>query len=283
MSPKLHLQLLPFERKLLRSAGRFVPCAEREEWRRSWTAELWHIRNLGQGTRRRFSRSGDLLPGLIRDALWLRTESWSRALRGTALICLLALLGLCALSALGGVVLHGSSGAFLDAVTRQCGRFIFASPQVLFVACVVAPSPPTEGGGRGKAFFWVRRQMFFNAKAALLLLLAFLLSGDLCVPLSLELPTTAEYVQVLLFVALGLAALRWAFHDQGQRCNECLALLAAPARVGRPSRNLLEWNGTELACRHGHGLLSIPELETSWHRSSEWTRSRPGVDQRAST
>jgi hypothetical protein len=46
--------------------------------------------------------------------------------------------------------------------------------------------------------------------------------------------------------------------------------MATPAGVGRPSHNLLEWNGTELTCRHGHGLLSVPEMETSWCRSSHW-------------
>jgi hypothetical protein len=66
------------------------------------------------------------------------------------------------------------------------------------------------------------------------------------------------------------AGLRWAFADQQQRCKQCLHLLATPARVGRPSYNLLEWNGTELLCKHGHGLLSVPEIETSWCQSSQW-------------
>lgn len=58
--------------------------------------------------------------------------------------------------------------------------------------------------------------------------------------------------------------LRWTLAEQEQRCKYCLQSLQNPARVGRPSHNLLEWNGTELNCKWGHGLLSIPEIETSW-------------------
>jgi hypothetical protein len=47
-------------------------------------------------------------------------------------------------------------------------------------------------------------------------------------------------------------------------------LLTEPARVGRPSRNLLEWNGSEMNCRQGHGLLSVAEMETSWCEASRW-------------
>jgi hypothetical protein len=52
-----------------------------------------------------------------------------------------------------------------------------------------------------------------------------------------------------------------------------------PARVGRPSRNLLEWNGTELNCKQGHGLLSVPEMETSWCQSSRWVVLESGWEQ----
>jgi hypothetical protein len=83
-------------------------------------------------------------------------------------------------------------------------------------------------------------------------------------------------------VLLALVGLRWAFRDQEQRCKQCLHALATPARVGRPSHNLLEWNGTELSCRHGHGLLSVPEMETSWCESSRWVELDRGWDEAAS-
>jgi hypothetical protein len=83
-------------------------------------------------------------------------------------------------------------------------------------------------------------------------------------------PATADFFRIYFFVLFSLIGLRWAIHDQEQRCKHCLHSLATPARVGRPSHNLLEWNGTELNCTRGHGLLSIPEMETSWCQSSRW-------------
>jgi hypothetical protein len=101
--------------------------------------------------------------------------------------------------------------------------------------------------------------------------LAFLLSTNLCLPIHQGFPNTSDLLQVLCFVCFALLALRWAIRDQEQRCKHCLCSLTQPARVGRPSHNLLEWNGTALMCRYGHGQLSVPEIETSWCQSSEWT------------
>ena len=50
----------------------------------------------------------------------------------------------------------------------------------------------------------------------------------------------------------------------------CLRLLTNPARVGQPSRNFLAWNGTELMCSRGHGLLHVPEIATSWFSTQRW-------------
>jgi hypothetical protein len=46
--------------------------------------------------------------------------------------------------------------------------------------------------------------------------------------------------------------------------------LANPARVGQFSRNFLAWNGTELVCLSGHGLLHVPDIPTSWFSSQRW-------------
>ena len=83
-------------------------------------------------------------------------------------------------------------------------------------------------------------------------------------------------------VPFALVALRWVFADQEQRCQQCLRALASPARVGRPTYNLLEWNGTEQVCKQGHGLLSVPEMESSWRQSSQWVELAAGWDQPAS-
>jgi hypothetical protein len=58
--------------------------------------------------------------------------------------------------------------------------------------------------------------------------------------------------------------------DQRQRCPVCLRSLANPTRIGSPSQSFLEWYGTELICTHGHGLLYVPEIPTSWYRTQRW-------------
>jgi len=109
---------------------------------------------------------------------------------------------------------------------------------------------------------------------------SFLLSSDLMQPLHQALPNAADVLQIFTFVFVALLGMRWAFRDQDQRCKQCLHTLTTPSRVGRPTHNLLEWNGSEMTCKHGHGLLSVPEIETSWCQSSAWIDA--GWDEAAS-
>src|SRR6202012_5464317 len=109
-----------------------------------------------------------------------------------------------------------------------------------------------EQNTTGKKVYWIKRQLFFTVKMTLVLALAFLLSVDVCMPIRTQLMYTAELLQILFSVIFALIGLRWAFHDREQRCKQCLRSLATPARVGRPSHNLLEWNGSELICKQGH-------------------------------
>jgi hypothetical protein len=53
---------------------------------------------------------------------------------------------------------------------------------------------------------------------------------------------------------------------------------AHPARVGEPSRNFLGWNGLELICIAGHGLLHVPEIQTSWFSTQRWLYLDPSWD-----
>ena len=125
---------------------------------------------------------------------------------------------------------------------------------------------------------WINHLLFSAVKMTLALLMTFLLSVCLARPLYIPLPHAADLLQILFFVLFALLAVRWSFHDQEQRCKHCLCSLATPARVGRPSHNLLEWSGTEQTCRHGHGRLSIPEIETSWHQYSRWIDQSSSLD-----
>jgi len=277
MSPVAGLELPSFDRNLLRAVERIVPAEERAEWSRTWQAELWHMHHR---TRKRtgFGITADLSIGLVCDAMWLRTDSWGRALSGTPALCLASLAGWCALSTLMGLALNGSWRAFAMYARGPFERSAFAALLVVFVSFATSSRGHTEQGSTSKGRFGVKRQAFFSAKAALVLLLAFLLSADASRPLREAFPSWAFALQLLLFVPFALVGLRWAFGDQERRCKQCLRSLAMPARVGRPSHNLLEWNGTKLVCKQGHGQLSVPEMETSWCDSSQWVYLNPAWD-----
>jgi hypothetical protein len=259
-----------FERHLLSTVGRLVPAHEREEWSRIWQAELWYMR---QRSRHRhvspLAGITDLSIGLTRDALWLRTEDWRLAVSDTATLCLVSLLGLSLLSIMVALALAGGWHPLHLYLRDQFTRSLIAAPHVLFVLLATAPRRHSDQS-IFKWPFWIKRHFFFALKTFQILLLAFLLSVDLCIPLHSVIPLTADLLQLFAFVVFALLGLRWAIGDQEQRCKQCLRSLSTPARVGRPSHNLLEWNGTEQSCKHGHGLLSIPEIETSWCRSSRW-------------
>jgi hypothetical protein len=81
---------------------------------------------------------------------------------------------------------------------------------------------------------------------------------------------SSEYIQLVSSFSICLFGLRWALRDQRQRCPVCLGKLTHPARVGQPSRNFLAFNGTELICVGGHGLLHVPEIPTSWFSTQRW-------------
>jgi hypothetical protein len=115
-----------------------------------------------------------------------------------------------------------------------------------------------------------RRWIFLLAKFALVVLVVDLYSTDLAYGLYSSDPIRALYIQLgTAFPAL-LFGFRWILQDQRKRCPECLRLLSSPARVGQASCNFLSWNGTELFCVQGHGLLHIPELPTSWFSTQRW-------------
>jgi hypothetical protein len=277
MSPVAASPLPSFDRTLLRAVERIVPGPQREEWSRTWRAELWHMHHRDRRART-FGITIDLSIGLVCDALWLRTDCWGRALSGTPTLCLGSLLGLCLLSALMALALNGSWHALAVAFWGPFKRSLFASLLVVFVSFATASRGYVEQSAGSSKVYAAKRQIFFWAKAALVLLLAFLVSADICRPIHTVFPNTADAFQLLLFVPLVLLGLRWAFGDQERRCKQCLRALAMPARVGRPSHNLLEWNGTELTCKQGHGRLSVPEMETSWCDSSQWVELNPAWD-----
>jgi len=273
---QLHADVPFFDRILLRTLRYAVPPRDRDDWVRSWHSEIWHL-NHHRAPRTR--PAATLAVGLTRDALWLRTESWKRALHGTAILCIAVLASLCVAFAVVGLLLTGSHQELVFQFGAQYRRFLLESVLVVLVTSATTfrrhVHPASANLPR------LRRTVFFALKSALILQLAFLASSDLCQPLHAAFPLAGDLLQTLLAVVLSITGLRWAFHDQEARCKHCLRALQSPARIGRPSHNLLEWNGTEQVCRHGHGRLSLPEMETSWCRNGQWLDRPPDSHQPA--
>jgi hypothetical protein len=257
-------QLPRFDRILLGAVQYAVPAPDREDWIRTWHSELWHLHH---SKRIRTRPTATLALGLTRDALWLRTEASKRALAGTATLCLATLASACLLAAVVALLLTGSYQEFVARTTAPWHRFLLEAALVVLVTFATTSRRHVQTPG---ALPRLRRQIFFLIKSALVLLLAFLVSADLWQPLYADFLPAFELSQLLFAAIFSITGLRWAFHDQEARCKHCLRALQSPARIGRPSHNLLEWNGTEQVCRHGHGRLNLPEMETSWCRSGQW-------------
>jgi hypothetical protein len=120
---------------------------------------------------------------------------------------------------------------------------------------------------------WVvsgRRWLFLLSKISLVVPLVCLSAVDVAYGIPSLSSTSTQYIQLALSYFGFLFAFRWILQDQRKRCPVCLRVLSNPARVGEASRNFLAWNGTELICAGGHGLLHIPELPTSWFSTQRW-------------
>lgn len=272
-----------FHRAVLRSMKHLVPLSERDEFLRSWHAELWHIDHCVP--RRRLSALRlhlDLPLGVASDALWLRTHSLRRSFAGTPTLCIASLLSLSLLSFAFAVLGYGGWHMLEHYFARQAEHCLVAVPIILFVSSAISSFSHVEINSVRHTLRWINHFAFTTLKTSLALLLMFLLSVCLSRPLYIPLPRAADLLQLLFFVLFALMAVRWSFHDQEQRCKHCLCSLTTPARVGRPSHNLLEWTGTEQTCKQGHGRLSVPEIETSWHQYSRWIDQPSSFDPIAS-
>ena len=107
----------------------------------------------------------------------------------------------------------------------------------------------------------LRRWLLLAAKITLLILIVLFGSLDLAAVSPIQ-PHGLLVGYVLAF--------RWALIDQRNRCPVCLRSLSNPIRVGWSSQTFLEWYGTELICRKGHGLLHVPEIPSSCYGIQRW-------------
>jgi hypothetical protein len=155
----------------------------------------------------------------------------------------------------------------------------------VFLACLALPAttslPLGEYRVTSQKLSWstrLRRWGFLACKIALVLPTVYFASLDLAhMRTSVDL-LTSQYIQLASSFSICLFGLRWVLRDQRQRCPMCLRRLTHPARVGEPSRNFLAWNGIELICVAGHGLLHIPEIQTSWFDTQRWLYLDPSWD-----
>ena len=85
----------------------------------------------------------------------------------------------------------------------------------------------------------------------------------------------AVEARLLLSFLVALLGFRWCICDQRRRCPVCLNRLTHPASVGEASKNFLSWNGTELVCESGHGLMHVPAHATSWFQTQRWLSLDP--------
>lgn len=266
MIPSLPSPLPPTDRALLHLTLRLVPQSERSDWLRSWRAELWHRRHPRLGASR---TALDLYPGLVCDAIWLCIENRRQVLAGTPLLCLATLAGVLFIAVLPLLAFLGTIHAAVGFASANATLF-FSEAALVTLVSFATSSRAIEHTSPEAPLSQFRVQLFLVAKLTLVLLIAFVFSSDFARPLHIVHPFTAELLQPQIFVLLALLGQRWNLDDQDNRCKHCLRALATPARVGRPSWNFLDSNGTELLCKDGHGLLSIPEIETSWRPSSRW-------------
>lgn len=133
MIPALPSPLTRTDRRLLAVTQWLVPANDREDWVRSWQAELWY-----RSHQRNSRPVPALLFGVIQDALWLRTETLSRALTGTPTLCILLLVCLLVLATIPAIVVAGSLHAFALMLVANLTRIAAESSLVAFVSIAAA-------------------------------------------------------------------------------------------------------------------------------------------------
>ncbi|HWF09324.1 MAG TPA: hypothetical protein VG297_12730 [Bryobacteraceae bacterium] len=266
------------QRALLFAASRVVPAAWREEWLAEWLTELWYARDENP------ARAGGFCRGAVDDALWIRRNTPLPRGCGPLLIdarqdfpappplaesrfpespaACIALLGFFAAAAATLALCFRGTGSLPPGMERG---FLLLLP----VAFAILPVTTTFSLGEYPSNpHWPRRWIFLAAKLALIF--AAIVFGVI----DLSRIGSPWCTQAGFWGAFwgSHMAMRWAFADQRARCPVCLRRLANPVRMGNSSRILLEWNGTELLCPRGHGLLHVPERPAIWFTKQRWMR-----------
>ena len=271
----LNRWILPFARAV-------VPPMRRLDWLREWQAELWHLRHGNRGgCNRSLLGTVSLAYGLMADAAWLRLDWVRESARGSAGSCLFTLFAWCLLGGAMELAITGSWRSLERVLASHfLGSFVFVAFPAICVAMATYPLRPLRCDRQHPGMKWIlsartRWNLFLCVKVGLTLALGFLASVLAAYPARLAVGRYADWVELLLSALVATIGLRWALLNQEQRCQKCLRMLSQPTRVGPPSRNFLEWNGTELVCADGHGLLHVPEMRGSWCWYDRWVELDP--------
>ena len=167
----------------------------------------------------------------------------------------------------------------LSARSANLHRTFFWAALIAFLSLpALAPVTSKEYVTPRGAYFLkdaARRAVFLATRISAVLALAYYVSLALAYGISWSHPETAIYLHVGASFLVTLGGVQWCLRDQARRCPVCLNQLRHPARVGEPSRNFLAWNGVELLCTDGHGLLHVPEIQTSWFAEPRWLMLDP--------
>ena len=271
-------------KRVLPIASGLAPAAKRAEWVREWQAEFWQLQH---GKRRVRSERGELHEalslayGMFADAAWLRLD-WAReSARGSAYTCLWVLSVYCLLCAATERVAAGSWWLFFRVLTTHFfGEFVLVAVPAIFAAVATYPVRPLRcnrqhPGSKGWLSTRAKWNLFLAVKVMLTLALGFLATLVAAGPARMVLGKYSDWFELAMYAVTVTLGLRWALLNQEQRCQKCLRMLSQPTRVGYASRNFLEWNGTELICADGHGLLHVPEMQGSWCWYDLWVELDP--------
>ena len=277
-------QLSQLDQWLLPIASNLIPRAKRSDWVKEWQAEFWYLRHGECNARRQRNRVVEILSlarGLVADAAWIGMNSLRESKRGSAQSCLVQLALSCVACGAVELFYEGSWRSLLNVFFRYfVGRFMLVALPAIFVALATMPRRPRKCN-RGQARVSgmlpdnARWNLFLTVKVGLSLVLGFLVCVLVSLPVRKALGHNGDWIDVIVSTIVLTTSLRLALDDQKHRCQRCLRLLREPVRLGPPSYNLLDWNGTELVCADGHGSLQVPEMQGSWCWYDLWVEVDP--------
>jgi len=247
---------------MLRAASLIAPGVQRAEWFREWRTELFYVPR---------NEAVQFCLGAFQDAAWLRrnretTESGLlhpvSPMRCLATMAVLSAVSLLAASLLPARDLAPYWQLRMRDLLTGCVVMLPMSSLVLLAARLAM------GGPAGPAVVsWRSRN-----RSGLYFLLKVILAQPLMLcGMVLMLRAGTAPLAPLSVGASWILLFRWILLDQRRRCPVCLRPLTHPVRIGTPSETFLEWYGAESMCERGHGLMHVPEAETSFGKR-EWLK-----------